>query len=348
MKILRFLCTVITLSAVMLSGALFSQTVTKPAFEVASIKPAPPMAEVIQEIVSGKRSVNTLQPNIDNVRADFGYLPLNNMIMYAYKLKQYQLSAPDWLMASAFEIHAKLPEGGTKEQVPEMMQSLLAERFKLVSHQESKEQPIYALLISKDGLKLKEAVADPAPVVPAADAANAPAEKDNPDKNTIVSLKGSDGQQVKIKQQGNGMEISGGSTGKMTMNMTPNGTMSLDIAKMTMTEFCELLNQLVDRPVMDMTDLKGSYQISLEIPLAELLTIAKRIAPKMGLPLPPDLGNSGIAGAAPGGGGGLNASEPSGGSIFQALQKLGLKLDARKMPIETLIVDKIEKTPTED
>jgi uncharacterized protein (TIGR03435 family) len=348
MKILRFLCTVMTLSAIMLGSALLAQTPAKTAFEVVSIKPAPPMAELIQELVSGKRSVNSLQPNIDGVRADFGYLPLNNMIMYAYTLKQYQLSGPDWLMTPAFEIHAKLPEGGTKEQVPEMMQSLLAERFKLVSHRESKEQPVYALIVSKDGFKLKEAAADPAPAAPDADAAKAPAEKDNPDKNTIVSLKGSDGQQVKIKQQGNGMEISGGSTGKMTMNMTPNGAMSLDIAKMTMTEFCELLNQLVDRPVMDMTDLKSSYQISLEIPLAELMTIAKRLAPKMGLPLPADLGNSGIAGAAPGGGGGLNMSEPSGGSIAQAIQKLGLKLDARKIPIETLIVDQIEKTPTED
>jgi uncharacterized protein (TIGR03435 family) len=44
----------------------------------------------------------------------------------------------------------------------------------------------------------------------------------------------------------------------------------------------------------------------------------------------------------------LSALDPSGTSIFQAVQKLGLKLDSRKMPMETLVVDKIEKTPTED
>jgi uncharacterized protein (TIGR03435 family) len=72
-------------------------------------------------------------------------------------------------------------------------------------------------------------------------------------------------------------------------------------------------------------------------------------APKLGIPLPPSLGSSGgdLVGAAPGAGG-LAASDPAGGGIFQAVQKLGLKLDPRKAPFETLIIDRLEKTPTED
>jgi uncharacterized protein (TIGR03435 family) len=347
MKIIRFLCAVTILFTVVLGGALFAQTAAKPAFEVATIKPAPSLMDLMAEIQSGKRNLGALQTNIDGARADFGYVPLSNMILYAYKLKQYQITGgPDWLSSQAFEIHAKIPEGGTKEQVPEMMQSLLVERFKLVSHRESKEQPVYALIVSKDGPKLKEAAADPVPPSAAEDAAKTPPAKDGSSKGEILSLKTAEGD-VKIKQEGNGMVMSGGKTGQIRMNMGTNGAMSMEIAKITMTDFCELLNQLVDRPVMDMTDLKGTYQIALEIPIEELMNIVKRIAPKMGIPLPAGLGSSGIAGAAPGAGG-LSASDPSGSSISQAVQKLGLKLDSRKMPVETLVVDQIEKTPTED
>jgi uncharacterized protein (TIGR03435 family) len=346
MKIFRFLCAVTILFTVALGSVLFAQTAAKPTFEVATIKPAPALMDLIAEIQSGKRNLGALGQNIDGARADFGYMPLNNMLMYAYTLKQYQIVGPDWLSSQAFEIHAKIPEGGTKEQVPEMMQSLLVERFKLVSHRENKEQPVYALIVSKDGHKLKEAVADPVPPSPAEDPAKTPAAKDGSGKGEIASIKTPEGD-VKIKQEGNGMVVSGGRNQQMRMNMGSNGTMSLEVAKVTMAEFSELLNQLVDRPVLDMTELKGSYQVALEIPMAELISMAQRIAPKMGIPLPAGIGNSGIAGAAPGAGG-LAASDPSGNSIFQAVQKLGLKLDSRKLPVDTLVIDQIEKTPTED
>ena len=140
MKIIRSLCAIAILFSVVSGGALFAQKPAKLSFDVATIKPAPSLGELIAEIQAGKRGTSSLQPNIDATRADFGYMPLNSMILYAYTLKQNQVVGPDWLTSQTFEIHAKLPEGATKEQVPEMMQSLLAERFKLVSHRESKEQ----------------------------------------------------------------------------------------------------------------------------------------------------------------------------------------------------------------
>ena len=61
-----------------------------------------------------------------------------------------------------YEIHAKLPEGSNKDQIPEMLQSLLAERFKLAFHKEARELPVYALIVGKNGLKMKEAIEEPA------------------------------------------------------------------------------------------------------------------------------------------------------------------------------------------
>jgi uncharacterized protein (TIGR03435 family) len=327
--------------------SIFAQTPTKLAFEVASIKPAPPIQSVIEEIRSGKRGIGSLQASIDDARADFGYMPLLNMLVYAYKMKLHQIVAPDWLGSQAFEIHAKIPEGATKDQAPEMMQSLLKERFKLVAHHENREQSVYALIVSKDGLKLKEAVAEVETPAASGDPAKAPAEKKSADKGELLSFKTPDGQ-MSVKQEERGMVVKGGPTGQMRVTMGEKGEISLEIAKLKMSDFSDLLTQFLERPVVDMTNLKGSYQVALEIPIEDLMGMVQRLAPKMGISLPQGLSNAGaLIGAAPGAGG-LAASDPSGGKIFQAVQKLGLKLDSRKAPVDTLVVDSIEKNPTED
>jgi uncharacterized protein (TIGR03435 family) len=63
----------------------------------------------------------------------------------------------------------------------------------------------------------------------------------------------------------------------------------------------------------------------------------------MNIPAPPNVpgaaGPAGLAGA---------ASDPGGSSIFDSVQKLGLKLEPRKVPVEMIVIDKIEKTPTEN
>jgi uncharacterized protein (TIGR03435 family) len=100
----------------------------------------------------------------------------------------------------------------------------------------------------------------------------------------------------------------------------------MDDARTTMTQFARMLNDYADRPVLDMTDLKGTYHITLGIPLQDFMRFSKRLRQRLGLPPSPAHGSSGIAGAAPGSGG-LNASDPSGGSILEAIQKLGLRLD---------------------
>ena len=58
-----------------------------------------------------------------------------------------------------FDIVATMPPGVSRDQIPEMLQSLLAERFSLAVHRENKEQPVYALVVSKTGPRLKAASA---------------------------------------------------------------------------------------------------------------------------------------------------------------------------------------------
>ncbi len=79
--------------------------------------------------------------------------------------------------------------------------------------------------------------------------------------------------------------------------------------------------------------------------MQELVNIAKKMMPEYaGV-----LGGGAPGAAAPASGlAGVGASDPSGGSIFQAVQQLGLKMDARKVPTDTIVVDQIEKEPTEN
>src|ERR1017187_5176313 len=113
-------------------------------FEVASVKAAAPMTGGFMRI--GMR--------VDAGRMDYANVSLKDCIRTAYGLSDYQISGPDWLSGARFDIVAKLPEGATKDQVPEMLQALLAERFKIAVHHESKVHDTYALAVAKNGPKL--------------------------------------------------------------------------------------------------------------------------------------------------------------------------------------------------
>jgi uncharacterized protein (TIGR03435 family) len=322
MRILRFLYVAMIFSTVMLDNDLLAQTTPRPAFEVASIKPTLSLGDQLKGVGYGPIILQGPEVNIDGTRADFKNMSLDYLIKYAYKLKGYQIVGPAWLEANAFEIRAKLPEGGTKEQVREMMQSLLEERFKLAYHHENRERSVYALIVSKDGHKLGE-------VIPETDTVKAPPGKDvagrERDKNVA--------RQSKSKVQ-------------PSMRMNSNGMTTWNLANTTMTRFAGMLNDYVDRPIVDLTGLNGAFSFSMEIATQDVMDSSKRIQQRLGIQALPNPGNAGIAGSSPGAE--LSSSDPSGGSIFNAVQKLGLKLDPRKMSIETMIIDKIEKNPTED
>jgi uncharacterized protein (TIGR03435 family) len=137
------------------ASAIAQPATPPPAFEVASIKPAPPVNPEL--VVSGQAHLGV---TIDNALADFGGQSLTNLIARAYRVKPYQISGPEWLSTERFDIVAKLPEGASEDSVPEMLQTLLAERFKLKPHTENKELSIYALVVDKGGPKLTPRPAD--------------------------------------------------------------------------------------------------------------------------------------------------------------------------------------------
>jgi uncharacterized protein (TIGR03435 family) len=283
------------LLAAMASFAAFAQaSPTRPEFEVASVKPS---AEAETPMGNVNRGLH-----IDGAMVSFSGMPLRWYVHYAYTVKETQVSGPDWLASSRFDVVAKLPAGATREQIPEMVQTLLADRFKLTLHRDTKESSVSALVVGKGGVKMKESPLDP-------DTDEGPGKA-----NVDVSVTGGD----------RGATVSLGKGASVAFE-----AQRLVAKKVTMAYLADSLTRFEDRPVVDMTGLKGTYDCEIPYNLDDVRALILSSAPP-GTPLPPrqaDVGETGV-------------------SLVDSLQALGLKLEPRKAPLDIFVVDHIEKTPT--
>ncbi|HTB15567.1 MAG TPA: TIGR03435 family protein [Bryobacteraceae bacterium] len=205
-----------------------------PRFEVASIKPSPPGAPSTGRIRIGSRGgPGTDDPGLFTCER----CSLTGLIRQAFQLQDYQISAPDWLPSWRFNISAKIPEGATKEQFRLMMRNLLIDRFKLQFHFEKKETQTYALVIAKNGPKIKES---PGPV----------------DRDERP------GRLTERKLDADGFVILPPGRVSMMMIMS-DGHATERHAEETMQQFAESLVAQVNHPVTDATGLKGKYDFTL-------------------------------------------------------------------------------------
>ena len=108
-----------------------------PAFDVASVRP--------NDSGSGSSSTQRL-PNGQFIATN---VTLRSLIVCAYGVRSFQVTGPS-LIESRFDVNAKSPEGVSQDQTPAMLRSLLEERFKLKMRRETREQPIYALVMARD------------------------------------------------------------------------------------------------------------------------------------------------------------------------------------------------------
>jgi uncharacterized protein (TIGR03435 family) len=115
-------------------------------FDAASVKP------------SGPASVRMFYDRKDNPgRISYGRATLVDILYEAYSLKDYQqISGPGWLGTEAYDVIATMPPETSKKDFLAMLQNLLAERFAVVVHHETKEFPAYELVIAKNGPRLKD------------------------------------------------------------------------------------------------------------------------------------------------------------------------------------------------
>jgi uncharacterized protein (TIGR03435 family) len=161
------------------------------------------------------------------------------VVQGAYDLPFYRLSAPAWFNTERYDIHATIPEGATEEQFRQMLQNLLAERFKLAAHREAKEMPVDELTVAKGGPKFKAWSPDDERKLAEA-AANPGSQK---------ATAGPDGYAV----------LPAG----VSFSLINNGHARLRGEKELMPNFAERLSGITGGPVLDATGLKGEYAFTL-------------------------------------------------------------------------------------
>jgi uncharacterized protein (TIGR03435 family) len=148
--------TAVTVGAVCLLVATLVAQQPTPAFEVASVKPN----------TSGIS--NAIAPSRGNGSYSASNVALKSLIANAYQVRIFQIAGdPAWLTTERFDIIARGPEGTPDSQRPAMLRTLLAERFKLAAHFETREQQVYALVLQRNdgrlGPNLKPSAPDATP-----------------------------------------------------------------------------------------------------------------------------------------------------------------------------------------
>jgi uncharacterized protein (TIGR03435 family) len=244
----------------------------------------------------------------DPGRIHYENVSLKMLLTKAYGVQEYQISGPDWLDSERFDIEAKLPDATTKEQFQAMLQNLLIERFKMSIHRDEKELPTYVLLVAKNGPKLKPSSVDPAAPDPGP---------------TGKMVMGKDGFP----------DMRAGGHGVMMAMMMGRGA-KMAASQASMQELAERLADQLGRPVVDQTGLTGKYEFELHFSMEGLV-----------MPPPPP----GARMAPPPGA----VEAPSDGESSPTLQtaiqeQLGLRLESKKAPLDLIVIDHIEKVPTEN
>jgi uncharacterized protein (TIGR03435 family) len=122
--------------------AALAQPAPAPSFEVASVK-----------IAASRENSIEFGPNSLTMRG----VRLNAVIAWAFDIREYQVAGPGWVPESVFDIVAKSAGPASEAQLRQMLQSLLADRFQLTYHRETREIPALILVVSPKGLKITPA-----------------------------------------------------------------------------------------------------------------------------------------------------------------------------------------------
>lgn len=208
--------------------------------------------------------MEVVQPTPDSLT--MRNVSLKGALRWAYHVNYAQVQGPAWLDGDRFDISARAGEPVNDDQLRVMLQALLADRFKMEVHRQTKELQAYVLTVAKGGPKFRES------------------------QTQGESL---------IEPQRDRLAIS--------------------VQRAQISQLTDMLSRLLQTPVVDSTGLAGRYDVTID-------------ATKYLDDLKP----------------------PAGGGIPDVVsvlmrgiqEELGLKLESKKMPLDLIIVDRAERTPT--
>ena len=240
------------------------------------------------------------------------------------------IGAPAWIDSNQYDVQATADCSGgviSREQLQLMVQSLLEDRFQLKAHLETRDLPVYNLVVAKEGSRLKRSE-DQTPVVrPQVAAPQVCAPVPPPPANPLTPL-------IPPGQRGSPFDPNSLAPRGFMGAMFSQSTYMLRGSAVSISNLVPMLSQQIGRPVFDKTNLEGLYDFVLRFS-PEGLSPFGAVPPAA----PPPIG--------PGPGvGTTTAAEPL-PSVFTAVQELGLKLESAKGPLPVVVIDSVQK-PTEN
>jgi uncharacterized protein (TIGR03435 family) len=276
-------------------------------FDVASVKPSNPNP------TGPLGGVPMVLPALGRLTAT--NVTLRLLVMAAYQKQPFEITGgPPWQNSAKFDITATAEnKAATTDQLLGMLQKLLADRFKMKTHTETRDVPIYALVLARDdrkfGQKLKASTAE------------------------CPDFKSQRQEQLEALAKGGLAALAAaqpkpGETRPCAVSSQPSGPglIGVKATGQTMALLATVLTQLTGRPVVDKTALTGLYDFELTIDIQTLLRMQAELG--INVPMPPNL--------------------PEGPSLMTQLQEdLGLKLDSQRGPADVLVIDSAEM-PTPD
>jgi uncharacterized protein (TIGR03435 family) len=286
------------------SPNVVAQAPAGPAFEVASVKPSNPNPDPTNPL-----STMALMLPLPGGRLRAANMPLRMLIMAAYELKQdAQLTGGSpALLAAKYDITAKV---GTPtlvmKDLPQLLRSLLADRFKLKAHTESRELPVYDLVLARSDGRLGPEL--------------------KPSQSDCSKAEEAGAEQVAALAKGDVTSFVGKPRACSVATDPSGGPLNLMMRGdgQEMKALVEVLSQFTGRTVRDKTGLTGRYDFAFKLDLQMVLAVAQ----KAGVNVP--------AAAA-------NIPQAEGSSLMTTLnEQLGLKLESTRGVVDVLIVDGVE------
>ncbi|HVY93119.1 MAG TPA: TIGR03435 family protein [Bryobacteraceae bacterium] len=206
---------------IFLSTIAHAQPATLPQFDAASVRVVP---------YAGAADMNS-----DAGRLDYRHINIKALVWVAFPITTYQIVWPRGLLGNVnfYDVQATYPPGTSKSQIQLMLQRLLAERFRLQTHWEMRESPVYLLKVAKSGPKISKSPNPP------------------DDKTLSISVRsGPEGWSLQDRLQ----------------SSSPTAPFGITLSKLV-----QYLNNnfVFDRLVLDGTGLDGYYDINLRISAAD-------------------------------------------------------------------------------
>lgn len=218
-----------------------------PQFEVATVRPTAP---------TGEPALN-LNVRLGPSRVHIAALPMRDIIALAHRIQPSQVIGPDWIQSTRFDITATLPAGSRSQQIPDMLQALLAERFGLATHREMRQTAVYALVVGKPPLRLKQGSLE--------------ARTASPMDAQTWALSGN--------TSGLSNDLGNGASYSFAIGRFEGRKLSVQSLATELTRYSP-------RPIVDATDLSGEFDMSFEVRSEGYRQMLMRAAYNSGIPIP--------------------------------------------------------------